>query len=214
VAYGETGWKPNARRASDQGFTLSCNGTKRKFSLLSRAAVAATATATLSVAPIVTAGTPAHAATVAKIATTSSTAKTSKAKPKHRTVRMSAAARHIAYLHWVRVTALTWAYSQRGKYYCYGGTGPYCYDCSGLVFSAYEHAGVWLGRSTYDMLADPRLRFISASQARPGDLAFFGSGHVELVSGSGTYGALDYGSPVWWHFPNAWFYPTMYATLR
>ena len=109
-----------------------------------------------------------------------------------------------------RLVALKWAEHQAGKWYCYGGAGPSCYDCSGLVAAAYQAAGITLPHSTYSMLDDPRLRWIPARDRRPGDLGFYGDGHVELVTVNGTFGALDTGSQIGWHQPNAWWYPTMY----
>lgn len=38
--------------------------------------------------------------------------------------------------------AVSYALAQVGKPYCWGGIGPNCYDCSGLVQQAYLHAGV------------------------------------------------------------------------
>ena len=109
-----------------------------------------------------------------------------------------------------RLVALEWAWQQAGKWYCWGGSGPSCYDCSGLVQAAYEHAGIQLPRTTYEMLSSPLLRRIPASQRRRGDLAFYGSGHVELVTFTGTFGALHTGARIGWHFPNQWWHPTMY----
>lgn len=126
----------------------------------------------------------------------------------------SARAREQARLTAIRLEALRWAERQTGKWYCWGGTGPSCYDCSGLVVAAYEHAGVDLPRSTYDMLDSPDLREVPASERRPGELAFYGPGHVELVTSSGTFGALDYGTQIGWHRPNAWWYPTMYFEVK
>jgi hypothetical protein len=113
-----------------------------------------------------------------------------------------------------RLVALKWAEHQAGRWYCWGGTGPTCYDCSGLVAAAYQHAGISLPDNTYAMLDDPRLKPIPARDRRPGDLAFYGTGHVELVTSSGTFGALDTGSQVGWHQPNDWWYPTMYYAVR
>lgn len=110
----------------------------------------------------------------------------------------------------VRASALGWAYRQAGKWYCYGGTGPSCYDCSGVVMEAYRHAGISLPRSTYAMLRSTRLHWIPARDRRPGDLAFYGSGHVELVTPRYTFGALDAGTRIWWHQPSQWWHPTMY----
>ena len=108
-----------------------------------------------------------------------------------------------------RLIALRWAESQAGKWYCFGGTGG-CFDCSGLVMSAYRHAGISIPRTTYGMLASPRLHRIAASQRQRGDLAFYGSGHVELVTRHGTFGAAAPGTRVGWHHPSAWWHPTMY----
>lgn len=94
-----------------------------------------------------------------------------------------------------RLRAYYWAHSQRGKPYEWGGTGPWGYDCSGLVMMAYRHAGIYLPRTTYGMLASPLL--IWTAHPREGDLAFYGSGHVELFRKWGyTFGAHDFGSPV------------------
>ena len=108
-----------------------------------------------------------------------------------------------------RLTALRWAERQAGKWYCFGGTGG-CFDCSGLVMSAYRHAGISIPRTTYGMLASPKLHRIAASQRQRGDLAFYGSGHVELVTARGTFGAAAPGTRVGWHHPSAWWHPTMY----
>jgi cell wall-associated NlpC family hydrolase len=108
-----------------------------------------------------------------------------------------------------RLTALRWAERQAGKWYCFGGTGG-CFDCSGLVMSAYRHAGISIPRTTYGMLASPKLHRIAASQRQRGDLAFYGSGHVELVTARGTFGAAAPGTRVGWHHPSGWWHPTMY----
>ena len=112
-----------------------------------------------------------------------------------------------------RLTALRWAERQAGKWYCFGGTGG-CFDCSGLVMEAYRHAGISIPRTTYGMLASPRLRRIPASQRKRGDLAFYGSGHVELVTAHGTFGAASAGTRVGWHHPSAWWHPTMYFRVN
>jgi peptidoglycan DL-endopeptidase CwlO len=109
-----------------------------------------------------------------------------------------------------RLSALGWAEHQAGKSYCWGGSGPACFDCSGLVMAAYAHTGIKLPRTTYGILASRKLRRIPAGQRRSGDLAFYGSGHVELVTSSGTFGALEPGTRIGWHHPSAWWHPTMY----
>jgi len=114
-----------------------------------------------------------------------------------------------------RMVALTWATHQAGKPYCYGGTGPSCFDCSGLVMEAYAHAGIALPRTTYAMLASPHLVRIAASARKRGDLAFYGSGHVELVTANGhTFGAAAPGTLLWWHIPSAAWHPTMYFRVK
>ena len=113
-----------------------------------------------------------------------------------------------------RDVALGWAEHQAGKPYCWGGTGPYCFDCSGLVMEAYRQAGINLPRTTTEMLASPLLIRIPASQRQRGDLAFYGTGHVELVTLNGTFGALDTGTVIGWHHPSTWWHPTMYFRVK
>jgi len=114
-----------------------------------------------------------------------------------------------------RLAAFDWAMSQRGCWYVWGGTGPCAdgYDCSGLVMMAYRHAGVDLPRTTGEMLASPLL--VRVYHPRKGDLAFFGSGHVELFDRPGyTLGAHDSGSPVSViHYGWGW-YPTEFFRVR
>jgi NlpC/P60 family len=94
-----------------------------------------------------------------------------------------------------RLTAYGWALSQAGKPYIWGATGPYGYDCSGLVMEAYEHAGIDLPRTTYEMLASPLL--VPTTHPQRGDLAFYGPGHVELYDGGDTtFGAHETGQPI------------------
>ena len=50
-----------------------------------------------------------------------------------------------------------------------------------MVMEAFGNgAGIWLPHSTYAMLGNPHLHWIPLSQARRGDLMFYGSGHVEI----------------------------------
>jgi cell wall-associated NlpC family hydrolase len=80
--------------------------------------------------------------------------------------------------------AISYAWRQVGKSYCWGGTGPSCYDCSGLVQQAY---GGSTPRTTFKQWA--QLPHVPASQVHPGDLVFApGSdgtqaspGHVGIV---------------------------------
>lgn len=117
---------------------------------------------------------------------------------------------------WVprRVIALRWAERQAGKWYCWAGAGPSCFDCSGLVMAAYAHAGISLPHSTYSMLASARLVRVPAADRKRGDLAFYGSGHVELVTAAGTFGALEPGTRIGWHHPSGWWHPTAFYRVR
>lgn len=106
--------------------------------------------------------------------------------------------------------ALSWAFKQAGKPYIWGGTGPAGFDCSGLAMMSYEHAGIPIPRTTFEMLASSKL--VSTSNPQPGDLAFYGSGHVELFVKSGeTWGAHQSGtviSPTFYAGPS--WRPTMF----
>lgn len=111
----------------------------------------------------------------------------------------------------LRVRALNWAEAhETGHWYCWGGAGPSCYDCSGAVLAGYAHAGVSLPHNTVAMIESGKLRQIPASQRQRGDLAFFGTGHVEFVTNRGTFGAEQTGTRVGWHHPSVWWHPTMY----
>jgi cell wall-associated NlpC family hydrolase len=109
--------------------------------------------------------------------------------------------------------ALNWAEGHaRGCWYSYGGSS--CspgYDCSGLVMEAFGHgAGIWLPHSTYTMPGSRHLHRIALSQARRGDLMFYGSGHVEIntVWYHQTFGAHHSGERVGWRKWSPWWYPT------
>ena len=87
--------------------------------------------------------------------------------------------------------AIAFAQAQVGKPYCWGGQGPACFDCSGLVFAAYAAAGIHIARTTYQWQQDgPQ---IALSQIQPGDLLFSAGsdgtpanpGHVVMYLGSG-----------------------------
>jgi cell wall-associated NlpC family hydrolase len=79
---------------------------------------------------------------------------------------------------------------------------------------AYRHAGYWLPRTTYEMLASRRLVRIPRWQARRGDLAFYGTGHVELfVNYTTSYGAETH-SGVGYHHIWPDFHPTKWYRIR
>jgi cell wall-associated NlpC family hydrolase len=109
--------------------------------------------------------------------------------------------------------ALNWAERHAtGCWYYYGGSS--CspgYDPSGLVRGAFGYgAGIWLPHSTYTMLGNSHLHSIPLSQARRGDLMFYGSGHVEIntIWYHQTFGAHDRGQRVGWITWGPWWYPT------
>jgi cell wall-associated NlpC family hydrolase len=111
------------------------------------------------------------------------------------------------------VAAFDAARSRAGDAYVYGAAGPSAFDCSGLVEWAYGQAGIHLPRDTYQMLASGKL--IPTSHPRKGDLAFYGSGHVELyVRGGHTFGAHDSGQPVGWIAYGGSWVPTMFFRVR
>jgi len=115
----------------------------------------------------------------------------------------------------MRMSLWRFAMRQRGKPYIYGDAGPGGFDCSGLVYAAYRASGIALPRTTYGMLASWRLVRISKSQARRGDLAFFGTGHVEIYDwGNWTFGAADSGTLIGFHRMNVYWHPTMYFRVR
>jgi len=99
--------------------------------------------------------------------------------------------------------AVAFARAQLGKPYLWGGTGPGAFDCSGLAYEAWRHAGVSIPRTTFEQW--PALRHISRSQLRPGDLAYFAGsdgsadnpGHVVIYIGHGqVIQAFRVGVPV------------------
>jgi cell wall-associated NlpC family hydrolase len=80
--------------------------------------------------------------------------------------------------------AVAFAYAQLGKPYQWGATGPYSYDCSGLVQAAWAAAGVSIPRDTYEQWA--ALQHIPVSAIQPGDLLYYdGIGHVTMYVGNG-----------------------------
>lgn len=87
--------------------------------------------------------------------------------------------------------AIAFAEAQLGKPYVFGAAGPAAYDCSGLVYAAYLHAGITVARTTYGWRQDGPA--VPLTRLQPGDLLFSpGSdgtpqnpGHVVLYLGSG-----------------------------
>ncbi len=74
--------------------------------------------------------------------------------------------------------------------YCWGGTGPSCFDCSGLVQQAWRSVGVWVPRTTGDIARE--LPEVSLEDVRAGDILWW-PGHVGIYAGSGwVVDALDH----------------------
>jgi cell wall-associated NlpC family hydrolase len=100
-------------------------------------------------------------------------------------------------------TAVAFAKAQLGLPYCWGGTGPSCFDCSGLVMMAYGRAGVHIPRTSQQQWA--ALPHIEPGKERAGDLVFFAGsdgtmrspGHVMIVVSRGhAIEAPQAGEPV------------------
>lgn len=88
--------------------------------------------------------------------------------------------------------AVAFAYAQLGKPYEWGSTGPDSYDCSGLMYAAWQSAGITLPRDTYGEWAD--LPHIPLSDLQPGDLILYnGESHVAMYVGvvDGTAYIID-----------------------
>jgi peptidoglycan DL-endopeptidase CwlO len=81
------------------------------------------------------------------------------------------------------------AWAQIGKRYCWGGTGPSCFDCSGLVQRAWGAVGVRLPRTADAIAAE--LPEVPLDEVRTGDILWW-PGHVGLYAGDGwVVEALD-----------------------
>jgi cell wall-associated NlpC family hydrolase len=87
--------------------------------------------------------------------------------------------------------AVSWALSQLGKPYQWGGAGPGSYDCSGLAMDAWASAGIQLAHWTgYQWKSGPR---VPLNALRAGDLVFYATDtadpatihHVGIYIGGG-----------------------------
>lgn len=103
-----------------------------------------------------------------------------------------AASRHSRLAH-----AKNIALHQIGDPYKWGATGPKSFDCSGLVYYSYRHAGFSVPRTAAQQAA--HARHIKKSHMRPGDFLFFSDGggvyHVGIMVGR------SHGKPVMVHSP-------------
>jgi cell wall-associated NlpC family hydrolase len=94
---------------------------------------------------------------------------------------------------------VAFALAQRGKPYRWGAEGPDAYDCSGLTWAAWQHAGVSIPRTAAGQLAGlPSV----GGRLLPGDLVIYPSEgpsgrHVAMVVDQGRMvEALGRGVPV------------------
>ncbi len=78
--------------------------------------------------------------------------------------------------------AVMFAQSRLGKPYCWGGTGPSCYDCSGLTASAWMVGGKKIPRTSADQVAG--LPAVAMDSIAPGDI-LWRPGHVAIYVGQG-----------------------------
>jgi len=84
--------------------------------------------------------------------------------------------------------------------YIYGGDTPHGFDCSGLVYYVYRHAGVAVPRSANQQLYASHP--INYREVQPGDLVFFeiagdAQMHVGIYVGKGEFiHAPEAGQPV------------------
>jgi len=81
--------------------------------------------------------------------------------------------------------AIAYAQAQLGKPYCYAGTGPGCFDCSGLTMEAWGSAGV--GMDHFSGAQYDSFPHVPMSALQPGDLVFTADPgqHVGLYVGGG-----------------------------
>lgn len=84
--------------------------------------------------------------------------------------------------------------AQVGKPYVWGATGPWSFDCSGLVLSAFARVGIALPRTSEEQSL--RGVPVSLDALEPGDVLFWGPGpgsayHDAIYIGGGAYIAAE-----------------------
>ena len=96
------------------------------------------------------------------------------------------------------------ALSLTGIPYVYGGSTPAGFDCSGFTQYVYARAGISIPRTSGAQGAAGT--FVSASEARPGDLVWHAYGHVGIYAGNGmvveatTPGSVTKVQPLWGNY--------------
>ncbi|QLY34030.1 C40 family peptidase [Nocardia huaxiensis] len=92
--------------------------------------------------------------------------------------------------------ALNAAETKLGAQYSWGASGPYSFDCSGLVQWAYKQAGVDLPRTSFEQshVGAP----VAYQDLQPGDIVITnGGGHVGIYAGDNQLlNAVQSGTPV------------------
>lgn len=84
---------------------------------------------------------------------------------------------------------VAFAAAQIGHRYCWGGKGPDCFDCSGLVLRAWGSVGVPLPRTAGAM--GDALTEVPLDEIHAGDILWW-PGHVGIYAGGGwSIEALD-----------------------
>ena len=92
--------------------------------------------------------------------------------------------------------AVSIAKAQEGKPYKWGGSGPGSFDCSGLVWYAYYHAGLHWSRTTaegqrHDYALTEAVGHYSRSGLRVGDLVYWDTEHAGYATHVGIYAGGD-----------------------
>lgn len=96
-------------------------------------------------------------------------------------------------------SAVSAALSRIGSPYSWGATGPGAFDCSGLMYWAYQQQGVTIPRTSQAQIAGGMPVSPTPDSLEPGDIIGYypGTTHVGMYIGDGqVVHASDYGIPV------------------
>jgi len=121
----------------------------------------------------------------------SSTATTSRTRPTSRSSSSSHAPTASSTSSSRIGKVLAYARAHIGAPYVWAATGPYGFDCSGLVVASYARVGVYLPHQSQAMLS--RGRAVSRANLRPGDVLIYrpgtlyggNTGHAQMYLGGG-----------------------------